>query len=217
MKPKVMMHTQVSLDGKIAGFEDAGIYYSLAYRFGADMVLFGSETVLAATAQHPPETETDFIKPVIDPNDNRPYGVIPDSRGRLHNLHVATNMGYLKDLIILVSETTPQSYLDYLTTRHYDFIVAGKDHVDYRKAFDILNDRYDCQIIRTDSGGALTNVLLEQGLVDEICLIVSPLLVGQTIPHVFRSLSLQNSIPLELQHSEVVDCNYLFLIYRVLR
>jgi len=50
-------------------------------------------------------------------------------------------MGYLKDLIILVSETTPQEYLEYLKERHYDFITAGKDHADYRKAFEILNER----------------------------------------------------------------------------
>ncbi|KUO69320.1 MAG: hypothetical protein APF77_16135 [Clostridia bacterium BRH_c25] len=48
MKPKVIIHTQTSLDGCIKGFEDTGIYYRLAYRFNADMVLFGSNTVLTA-------------------------------------------------------------------------------------------------------------------------------------------------------------------------
>lgn len=216
MKPKVIVHAQISLDGGINGFENTGIFYSLAYRFNADMVLFGSNTVFTATEQYPPEKEADFIKPIIDPNDDRPFGVIPDSRGILQNLHIVRNMGYLKDVIILVSETTPPSYLDNLKKRNYDFIVAGKDHVDYRKAFEILNNRYNCKIIRTDSGGLLTNILLEQGLVDEISLIVSPVLVGTAIPNLFRNLSLQNKIHLELLNSEVIDHNYLFVTYRVL-
>jgi 2,5-diamino-6-(ribosylamino)-4(3H)-pyrimidinone 5'-phosphate reductase len=210
------MHTQISLDGAIDGFENTGIYYSLANRFNSDMVLFGSNTVDTATKECPPEKEADFLKPTIDSKDNRPFGVIPDSRGRLRNLHFARNMGYLKDVIILVSGTTPQSYLDYLTERHYDFIVAGEDHVDYRKAFEILHDRYNCRIIRTDSGGILTNILLEQGLVDEISLIISPILVGTAIPALFRSLTLQKKIAVELINSEVLDRNYLCVNYKVL-
>lgn len=216
MKPKVIMHTQVSLDGCINGFEDAGIYYSLANRFHADMVLFGSNTVFTAAENYPPEIEGDFMKPAIVPNDDRPFGVVPDSRGRLRNLHVIRKMGYLKDIIILVSKTTPQSYLDYLEKRNYDFIVAGEDYVDYGKAFEVLNNRYNCKIIRTDSGGILTNILLEQGLVDEISLIVSPVLVGAALPKAFRSLSLDDKGHLELINSEVIDHNYLHIHYRVL-
>jgi 2,5-diamino-6-(ribosylamino)-4(3H)-pyrimidinone 5'-phosphate reductase len=216
MKPKVIMHTQVSLDGCIDGFENTGIYYSLANQFNADMVLFGSNTVYAAVKAYPPEAEEDFMKPVITPNDNRPFGVIPDSRGRLRNLHVVRKMGYLKDVIILVSKATPRSYLDFLEKRNYDFIVAGDDHVDYEKAFEVLNGKYNCNIIRTDSGGILTNVLLEQGLVDEISLIVSPVLVGTAIPNAFRSLTLPNPTQLELIRFEVIDRNHLHIYYRVL-
>lgn len=217
MKPKVIMHTQISLDGCINGFENSGVYYSLANQFRADTVLFGSNTVFTAAEEYPPETEVDFLKPLIDSNDTRPFGVIPDSRGRLRNLHVARNMGYLKDIIILVSQTTPESYLDYLKKRNYDFILAGKDHVDYKEAFKILNTRYNSNIIRTDSGGILTNVLLEQGLVDEISLIVSPVLVGTAIPNVFRSLVVEKKIQLELINSQIVDRNYLWVSYKVIQ
>lgn len=216
MRPKVVMHTQISLDGCIKGFEDTGIYYRLAYQFGADMVLFGTNTVIAAAEQFPPEKESDFTKPVIDPSDNRPFAVVPDSRGRLRNLHLFRNMPYLKDVIVLVSETTPQAYIDYLKERNYDFIVAGEDHVDYKKAFEILSDQYNCKVIRTDTGGILTNILLEQGLIDEISLIISPILVGTAMPNLFRSLSLREKINLELISHTRVDDNYISLIYKVL-
>jgi 2,5-diamino-6-(ribosylamino)-4(3H)-pyrimidinone 5'-phosphate reductase len=218
MKPKVIMHTQISLDGCIRGFDCPELYYVVAGGIDADMVLFGSNTVAMAFEQVPPETEADFAKPEILPGDVRPFGIIPDSRGRLRNLHAARNMGYLKDLIILVSETTPQEYLEYLKERNYDFIVAGKDHADYKKAFEILNERYGCRKIRTDTGGTLTSVLLGQGLVDEISLIVSPCLIGKAEYNVFRSLSLPDRTELKLLKAEPVgEGGYLSLTYEVLR
>jgi 2,5-diamino-6-(ribosylamino)-4(3H)-pyrimidinone 5'-phosphate reductase len=216
MKPKVIMHTQISLDGCIKGFEDTGIYYRLSYQFNADMVLFGSNTVLAAAEFfNPIERETDFVKPIASPNDSRPFAVVPDSRGRLRNLHLFRNMEYIKDVIVLVSHSTPDDYLDYLKKRNYDFIVAGNDHVDYSEALEILNARYGCKTIRTDSGGILTNILLEQCLIDEISLVISPCLVGIKTPGIFNSLDLQDRIQLKLIRSEIVDGDYLSLIYKV--
>jgi 2,5-diamino-6-(ribosylamino)-4(3H)-pyrimidinone 5'-phosphate reductase len=222
MKPKVIMHTQTSLDGCVRGFIDTGIYYAIASRFNADMVLFGSGTILAATEylsaeQCTPETEKAFIKPADNPDDKRPLCVVPDSRGKLRNLHLFRDSQYIKDFIILVSASTPESYLEYLRERNYDLIVAGDDHVDYAKALEVLYDKYDCKIIRTDSGGILTNVLIEQGLVDEISLVISPCLIGTGEPHVFRSLSLLNRIPLEKISCEFVDDNHLSVIYKVIK
>lgn len=216
MKPKVIIHTQISLDGCIRGFEDTGIYYRLSYQLNADMVLFGSDTVLAAAEfYHPPEKESDFFKPTPIPNDNRPLAVVPDSRGRLRNLHLFRNMEYIKDVIVLVSQSTPDDYLDYLKERNYDYIVAGSDHADYNQALEILGSRYGCKIIRTDSGGILTNVLLEQFLVDEVSLVISPCLVGTKVPGVFRSLNLRDRIQLKLIRSEIADGDYLSLVYSV--
>jgi 2,5-diamino-6-(ribosylamino)-4(3H)-pyrimidinone 5'-phosphate reductase len=182
MKPKVIMHTQISLDGCIRGFDHDELYYVAAGKINADMVLFGSNTVVTALKDAPPETKFDFAKPNIDPNDLRPYGIIPDSRGRIRNLHAIRNMGYLKDVIMLVSESTPKDYLEYLEERNYEYVVAGKDRVDFGEAFEILYDRYPCRLIRTDSGGELTSILLEQGLVDEVEVAIIPVLLGGGIP-----------------------------------
>ena len=203
------------MDGCIRGFIDTGIYYVVANRFNTDMVLFGSETVHSAAEKYPPETEKAFIKPVDNPNDKRPMWIIPDSRGRLRNLHVFRDSDYCKDIIVLISASTPKSYQDYLRERHYDFIIAGNQHVDYARALEVLYEKYRCRIIRTDSGGILTNVLIEQGLVDEISLVISPCLVGNGEPHAFRSLSLSNRINLEKTSCEFIDNEHLSIIYKV--
>lgn len=210
------MHTQISLDGAVRGFEDTGVYYQLASQIPSDMVLFGSETVLQAVEQIPPETENAFLKPEAKEGDTRQDWVIPDSRGRLRNLHVFRDTQYCRDIILLVSQATPKDYLEYLRERQYDFIQAGEDHVDYRRAFELLNERYGCKVLRTDSGGILTNVLLEQGLVDEISLVVSPCLVGQPSPNVFRSLNLANRVDLEWLRSDALEGGFVHLMYRVI-
>ena len=215
MRPRVIMHAQVSLDGCVRGFDDTGIYYAIAARFNEDMALVGSETMAAAAREYPPETEQAFVKPVADPNDRRMLCVVPDSRGTLRNLHVFRDSQYCRDVIVLVSTSTPAAYLEYLTARDYDFIVAGEARVNLSRALEILYEKFGCRTIRTDSGGALTSALLTRGLVDEISLIVSPCLVGTGAPHLFRSLSLPERSNLELTGSEAVD-GHLWLRYKVL-
>lgn len=209
------MHTQISLDGAVRGFEDTGAYYLLASQFNSNKVLFGSETVLQALTQAPPETEKAFRKPATKVGDTRQDWVIPDSRGRLRSLHAFRDTEYCRDIILLVSQATPPDYLEYLKERQYDFIQMGEDHVDYRQAFEVLYEQYGCRVLRTDSGGVLTNVLLEQDLVDEVSLVVSPCLVGQSTPHAFRSLALEDRLDLALLHCEALEGDLVHLLYKV--
>lgn len=221
MLPKVVMHNTISLDGSIRDFEfDIGLHYQIAARFKADVHLVGSATAKTGIEMFleevPPEQKSDFEKPCIEATDKRPFWVVPDSRGILENLlHVYRRSGYCKDVIVFASKKTPKSYLDYLKERNYDFILAGKDHVDYREALEILNENYNTTTVLTDTGGTLGSILLENGLVAEISLLISSFLVGKKSTNLFRNLG--SSITLELTKNQVLDNNYLWLVYRVLK
>ena len=216
MRPRVVMHTQISLDGCVKGFQESVSYYREAAEIPSDMVLFGSETVRLAAEQYPPETESSFHKPGMDPDDKRQNWVIPDSKGRLRNLHVFRNTEYCRDIILLVSASTPEEYLSYLTQREYDYIKTGDTKVDLAEALEKLHERYGCNVLRTDSGGELTNALLERGLVDEISLILSPCLVGNRELNVFRTMKLQKRMDLKMISCEPVG-EELSLRYEVVR
>ena len=215
MKPKLIMHAQISLDGRIKGFDNPEVYYQVAGDIQSDAGLFGSNTVFTAFETYPVETAADFTKAIISPDDPRPIGVIPDSRGILRNLHCLRNLGYLKEVVILVSTATPKEYLKYLEERHYPYIVAGNDHVDYENAFQILYEQYGCKCMRTDSGGGLTSKLLENGWIDEISLVISPCLTGNKEKHLFHDLLLSEKLNLELQESKIVEQGCLHLRYAV--
>lgn len=221
MLPKVIMYNSVSVDGAIKDFDvNIQLHYAVAGRFCADALLAGSITAKTGIEMFmekvPPEEEGDFSKPAVDPEDKRPLWVIADSKGVMQGLmHMHRKSGYAKDIIVLVSNSTPKAYLDYLRERNYDFIVAGSDHVDLRLALEELNRRYGIKTVMTDTGGVLASVLLEQGLVDEVQLLVAPEIVGKKAVNLFRSLS--KLVKLQLLKSEVVEKNHVLLGYKVLK
>lgn len=145
-RPEVIMHNSVSLDGRIYGFKaDEGLHYGIVASYHADVYMAGLNTARTALELYgavQPETETNFQKPVKDTHLS--YWVIPDSRGVLKGfLHAYRNMEYCRDVMVLISRTTPQGYIDYLSERNYDFISCGNYYVDYDKAFQTLATKYN--------------------------------------------------------------------------
>jgi len=219
MLPKVVVHNSVSLDGAIKGFDvDIGLHYQVAGEIGAELMLVGSDTAKNGIELFmktvPKEQPSDFQKPQIKEGDERAYWAIADSRGKLEGLlHVYRQSGYGKDVLILASETTPKAYLEYLKARNYDYIVAGNDHVDYHKALEELNRRYGIETVATDTGGVLAGVLLEEGLVDEVKLLVFPEVVGEKAITLFRSL--KHPVKLSLVDCKKIKDSQVLLTYKV--
>ncbi len=81
MLPRVILHTAVSIDGRITGFPaDLALYYTLAARWNPDAVLFGSTTILEAPSLEVPEGHREQFTPPAGTPDPRPLMVIADSR-----------------------------------------------------------------------------------------------------------------------------------------
>ena len=179
MLPRVILHNAVCLDGRIDGFPiDLLQYYGLIATWKEDATLAGSDTFLKAASEAPPEDESAFLPPKIDPDDSRALLAIPDSSGRIRTWHYLRSLPYWRDVVALCSESTPQEYLHYLKERHIDYIIAGQDHVDLRVALEELNSRFGVKVVRVDAGGILNGQLLRQGLVAEVSLLIYPSLVG---------------------------------------
>ncbi|HEX2916131.1 MAG TPA: RibD family protein [Chloroflexia bacterium] len=224
MLPRVIIHTAISADGRMEGFNiNQGLYYSLIPTWQEEATLAGSETILKATLEISPDEpeETDFIPSSPDPADARPLLVVVDSRGRIRSWQKLRQAGYWRQVVALCSGATPETYLAYLKARHIDTIVAGEGAVDLRTALEELHRRYGVKVVRVDSGGILNGVLLRGGLVDEVSILLHPCLVGGTSPgSFFKAPDLTNekgAIPLQLVKIEQLEGEVIWLRYNLLK
>lgn len=222
MLPRLVIHNTISLDGSTTGFTaNLDVHYGILGIYEPDAMIIGSNTARVGTQffceKIPPEEEADFKKPEIQPDDTRAYWMIADSKGILEGMmHVFRRSEYCKDVIVLVSEKTPEPYLNFLKERNYDFIQTGAERVDVRQALEIANEKYGFKLIVSDSGGILNSILLEQGLVEEISLVLTPEIVGKDGTNLFRGIE-KGGIQLELVRNEIVEKKYVHLVYRVLK
>ena len=221
-RPKLIMHNSISLDGAFTDFDvNMELHYQIAGRYEADANLIGSNTIKAGIeiygGEIPPENETDFTKQ--DRDTALPYWVIVDTKGVTKGLlHTCRSFQFCKDVIVLISQQTEEDYINYLKERNYDYLVCGNEHVDYEEALNTLTMKYDTKTVLVDSGPTLNGVLLGKGFIDEISLLVSPVLVGSKSDTLlaFVNTNSQN-VSLELLSCETFDDSHVLVRYRVLK
>jgi len=192
------------------------LHYRIAGMFKPDIHFIGSNTITAGIELYgdgiPPERTSDFKKPKR--SKTLPAWVVVDSKGKLLGLmHTCRQFEQCRDVIVLVSHTTPQRYLRYLDERQYDYHRVGRDSVDLRKALNLLAKKYHAKTIITDTGRILGNLLFNQGLVDEISLLVHPVIVGKTSYSIFTEIEKKHDV--SLVKCERLEKQYIWLVYKV--
>lgn len=220
MLPYVILQNAVSADGRIEGFAaDIGLFYKLVGRLQADAHLVGCDTLMGFAEGVASEEAVDLEPPPLNHHDSRPLLVVPDSRGRLHNWNSLLESGYWRAGVALCSRATSAQYLEYLKAHGIDAIVAGDHQVDLPSALHQLKTGYRVERVYVDSGGTLNGVLLRAGLVDEVNLLIHPVLVGGTSPRsMYRAPDLalaEAPTPLYLSDVERLGNGLVWLRYKV--
>lgn len=211
MLPKIILHIESSLDGRIDWLKfDKFVYYRVIEDWDVDGMISGSNTMLVAEMLD----DTNITK-LSDQ-----YLVVVDSKGKISNWDVIKRQAYWNDQpIVLCSERTPKEYLRYLSSLKIHTLIYGKDQVDLVASLEAIHEKFGINVLRVDSGGVLAGVLLRQGLVDEVSVVISPQLTGGCTPKsIFVASDLtrfDDVIDLDLVNYEVIDQNYVHLYYRV--
>jgi len=199
MRPHVVAQLAVSLDGVTSGFDvDLARFYALATLWQEDVTLVGADTILAQ------ETAVRAgARP--GPRADGPLLAVVDSRARVREWEALRQLGYWSDVLALYADQTPARPPD-ATTRE---LVTGYEQVDLAEALDVLGDR-GVQTVRVDSDGALVNALLDLGLLDELALLVHPVLIG-----IGRPWCDTRRLPLRHADTEVFEGGVVWLRYCV--
>lgn len=174
-RPHVVLHTAVSIDGCTTGFEaDLVTFYEIAARWGEDATLAGADTILTAL-----RTQESDDEPAHAPGKGElPLLCVTDSLGRISEWERVRRWPHWEDIVVLCSRSTPHSYLVQLDALGINYLICGDTSVDLPDALAQLRFRYGVHVLRTESGGRLNAALLQHDLVDEISLLVHPIVAG---------------------------------------
>ena len=160
----------------------------LGRRFAPRAVLEGSGSFVAhdapaAVFPEPDVPTAELLEHHLPGPLDRRWFVVVDSRGRVRWTHTGDDE---TRLLVLVAAATPAGYLAHLRARGIPYLVAGRDRVDLPVALDLLAARLGIGWVVSQAGGELNGALLRAGLVEEVHLVVLPVVVGgRDTPAVF--------------------------------
>ncbi len=228
MLPKVTIHNEISVDGRITGSSsDLHRYYLVGHRWHPDAILMGCDTVLAAfqAADADDETQPERLVPPDDLDaahrGRLPLLAVPDSRGRIRSWPALLQEPWWREIVALCTEQTPPSYLEYLQGLGVEYLIAGQERVDLTEALELLSERYEISSILTDCGGALNGALFRAGLVTEVSVLLNPSLVGgppnSTLVDCAQPLLEGEPVQLQFKQLEKFEDGAIWLRYDVVR
>ena len=220
-KPYVIVHMMTSIDGRIdcdmtAQLAGNSTYYSTLDGLNAPTRVSGRVTA-----------QTEMANGTVDGGDNTPLGkeafkknttaddyeIVTDSKG---GLRWGNDSNSSHPHLILTSQDVARGYLDYLDQQGISWIATGHDHVDIKRAMDILASEFGVQRLAVVGGGRINGAFLAAGVVDEISLVIGPGVDGRTgQPSVFDGLQGDAPVPLKLDSVKSFDDGSVWLTYDV--
>lgn len=163
-----------------------------------DMLLEGSN-MLVAENEEPKELprfegDAEWLYQDFLPEDilHRPgrktWTSVVDGRGRFRNGYTAECDDPHTYMIHLTSAAAPPEYLAFLRERNIPYLIEGQSKVDLPRMLAKVKEKLNVNTIATSSGGRLSGALIRASLLDEINILLSPIVIGgYSIPTLFAS------------------------------
>lgn len=215
MLPKVKLFSAVSLDGKTEGFNiNKELYFEVASEWDVDAVLMENKTVLSKF-----DTKTEGIRgKEANFGDSSTLLVVPDNDGQIRIWDEVLDAKFNGDVLVLCSRSTPLEYLDFLDDTNIKYMIVGYDQVDFGTALEELNTQFNIKSLRVDGRSLLNHALLRDDLVDEISLLIYPIMIGGKSNSFYSEVnSKSHPIDLRLVKMEEMKDEIILLEYRVMK
>ncbi|MBM3903793.1 MAG: 2,5-diamino-6-(ribosylamino)-4(3H)-pyrimidinone 5'-phosphate reductase [Thaumarchaeota archaeon] len=175
-RPHVILSAAISLDGKIATRTgDSALSSKIdtkrvhKLRSQVDAILVGKNTIL----QDNPMLTVRHVK------GKNPIRIVLDSLGQIPTSSKIIQTSYQIPTIIAVSKKASRKNLARLGRFPVDVVIAGKSRVELKPLLQFLY-KTKIKTILLEGGGTTNWDFVNQGLVDEILVTITPYLVGGT-------------------------------------
>ena len=200
-RPYVICHMTVSLDGKVTGEHlvrsnhspASEVYYEINRNYKADAYACGRVTMEGSftgswypdlSEFEPSYSLTDYL--VGDVTGF--YAVAFDPHGRLgwkydRIIDVDEDPGYDKAQIIeVLTHDIDLRYLTYLQSKGIPYIFAGDTEMDVEEALFKLRSYFGIKTLLLEGGSILNGAFQRAGVIDELSLVVDPVIGGEGKP-----------------------------------
>jgi len=226
-RPRVICHMLSSLDGRIVTdgwpLSPGGRkQYELVHEsYEADGWLCGRVTMQLHFAggvrdeadvarQYSGSPRDDFVAP----GEHASFAFVLDPRGRL-----LWDSGEIDGdhVVAICNERVSDEYLSTLRERGVSYVLAGSDDVDLPLALDTIGERFGVRTLMLEGGGGINGSMLRAGLVDEISVLVAPVVDGRVGTATLFDVEGTSASPhrLALESVEQRTDDVLWLRYRV--
>ena len=203
-RSKVILHMMISLDGKATGsfwgkksVQTGMIEYFRIHKekLNAQAMAFGRKTLESFSVSNIDYSKfkgkkisrDDYI--VEKNKDCKYYYIAYDTNGKL-NLENSIIDAYtwignpnnekcLCQVILVLSENVEDYYLNYLKSIGISYIFAGKKKIDIELSLNKLKNKFGIETILLEGGPIISQSFLMENLIDEISLIICPLVGGK--------------------------------------
>lgn len=187
-RPYIIIHTHTSLDGNIDTIDAPGFHHgSEIYQ----RLALGPERKLEIQAYTNGKNSTQvnitgFEPPTLDPDapevpagdfwaeDADVYYISFDPRGELAFPTTSLHYGGVDaHFVEVLTEDVGNPYRHYLREKGISYVIAGRNRIDYPVLLTTLKERGIGQLM-IGGGGTINYSFLQQRLVDEVSLVMSP-------------------------------------------
>lgn len=188
-RPRVICHMMTSIDGRIVtdGWplspEGRRQYEEIHASYDPDAWLCGRVTMeqhFAQGARSDAEVAREHRGPPRDdfraPGDHDSYAFAVDGRGKLA---WATNDLDGDHVVAILSERVSDEYLASLRKLGVSYIIAGAREIDLALALEKIGARFGVRTLMLEGGGSINGSMLRTGLVDEVSVLVGPVVDGR--------------------------------------
>jgi riboflavin biosynthesis pyrimidine reductase len=150
----------------------------------------GARSDAEVAREHSGGTREDFVAP----GEHSSYAFAVDPRGRL-----VWESGELHGdhLVVLVTERVSDDYLALLRERGVSYLLAGRE-MDLPLALEKIGTRFGVRTLMLEGGGAINGSMLRAGLVDELSVLVAPVVDGRVGTPTLFDLNGQDTQPRRL-------------------
>jgi len=217
MKPYVISHMNMSVDGRILGSRwrppenrMAGLFERLHEQLGGGSWLIGRVTgseYAKADAYPDHADETLPREPWFTRRDAAAYGIALDARGK-----IAWGRSDIGDdpIVAVLTERVSDAHLAGLRRDGVSYIFAGERELDLGLALEVLNRELGIERLLLEGGGGSNGSFLRAGLIDEISVAICPAVDGSKgAPSIFDSGDHEGGIAAPIRSMTLASCEVL--------